>query len=127
MLSRSMGAACISRFCTDAGTASILEVFRPLVLIVFVLRVLAVPKYSISSVCLVKLGVRSILLPSVHLVDNSQAYCSAQITHRWFDEWELEELLSLGTTTCSTGIISGICTARSMYCEYSQYLDVPFI
>ena len=40
-------ASCVSRFfCTDAGTASIPQVFRPLALIVFVLRVLAVPKYS---------------------------------------------------------------------------------
>ena len=42
----SASASCISGFRTDVGTASALLVFRPLVLIVLVLRVLAVPKYS---------------------------------------------------------------------------------
>ena len=39
------------------------------------------------------------------------------------------KFLSMGTSskTLSTDIISGICTARSIYCEYSQYLDVVLI
>ena len=84
---------------------------------------------EILSVCSVTLGVRSILGPSVHRLDNYQAHCSAQITHRWFDEWELEYITFAGDTsnTWSTGIISGIWTARSIYCEHSRYLDVlPF-
>ena len=77
-----------------------LQVCRPLVLIVFEKCTRSTEILSIRSRIL---GVRSIFRPSVHRVDNSQAHCSAQTTHRWFDEWELEQS------------------------EYSQYLDVLLI
>ena len=32
----------------------------------------------------------------MHRIDNSQAHCSAQITHRWSDEGELEQITFAG-------------------------------
>ena len=59
-------------------------------------------------------------------VDNSQAHFSAQITHRWSDEWELEQITFAGdnSNTSSTGSTSGICTARSMYYEYTLSISI---
>ena len=68
----------------------------PGILYVFFVRSASTRSAGTLSICSVTLGVRSILRPSVHRVDNSQAHCSAQITHRWSDEWELEQITFAG-------------------------------
>ena len=58
----------------------------------------------------------------------SQAHCLAQNTHRWSHKGELEQISFAGdnSSTQSTGSISGICAARNVYREYSQYLEVRY-
>ena len=84
-------ASCISGFCTDASSASILTVVSISSVGNNSVHTASTRSTEILSICSVVLGV-SVFRPSVHRVDNSQA----QITHRWSDEWELEQITFAG-------------------------------
>ena len=95
-------ASCIWRFCTDwCGYCKYTSSFSSVGIINSV-RTASTHSTEILSICSVILGVWGILRPSVHRVDNAQAHCSAQITHRWFGERELEEIITFAKDNSNT-------------------------
>ena len=68
-----------------------------------------------------------ILRPSVHRFDNYSQAHSGQITHRWFDEWELEQITFAGDNSNILYLLIALCWQYFGNMHREEYVCCEYI